>query len=178
MNFFKTITDKVATKKGAWIIIVVWLVIMIGLSAGPRLGDYKVTDFQSLPDEAQSIIAQNQLDEYFPNDQMLTLFNGEHTYHGVKSFKRSFFMVSHFANDIENTVGTNVSIEDEQWALFLRSNNTSFFTEFHIIILGFIVVVLICSIVGILLLSRKLIHSLSELTSTTKEIAIITLIIQ
>lgn len=109
--------------------------------------------------------------EHILNEQMLTLFNGEHTYNGMKSFKRSFFMMSHFANDIENTVGTNVMIEDEQWALFLRSNNTSFFTEFHIIILGFIVAVLICSIVGILLLSRKLIRSISELTSATKEIA-------
>lgn len=69
MNFLRTITDKVSTKKGAWIALVIWLVLMIGLSAGPKLSDYKVTDFQSLPDDAQSIIAQNQLDEYFPKDQ-------------------------------------------------------------------------------------------------------------
>lgn len=42
---------------------------MIGLSAGPRLNDYKVTNFQSLPDEAHSIIADKKLQEYFPNDQ-------------------------------------------------------------------------------------------------------------
>ncbi|HWL25934.1 MAG TPA: MMPL family transporter [Ureibacillus sp.] len=69
MNFLKAITDKVSTKKGAWITLVLWLVLMIGISAGPKLGDYKVTNFQSLPDEAQSIIAQNNLDEFFPNDQ-------------------------------------------------------------------------------------------------------------
>ena len=69
MNLLKSLTDKVATKKGAWITVVLWLVLMIGISAGPRLGDYKVTNFQSLPDEAQSIITQNKLDEYFPNDQ-------------------------------------------------------------------------------------------------------------
>lgn len=69
MNFLRTITDKVSTKKGAWITIAIWLVIMIGISAGPRLGDYKVTNFQSLPDEAQSIITQSKLDTYFPNDQ-------------------------------------------------------------------------------------------------------------
>ena len=69
MNLLKSLTDKVATKKGAWITVVLWLVLMIGISAGPRLGDYKVTNFQSLPSEAQSIIAQSKLDEYFPNDQ-------------------------------------------------------------------------------------------------------------
>lgn len=63
------ITDWVSTKRGMWITIIVWLVLMVGLSAGPKLGDYKVTNFQSLPDDAASIIAQNKVDEYFPNDQ-------------------------------------------------------------------------------------------------------------
>lgn len=69
MNILRLLTDKVATRKGAWITLILWLVVMIGISAGPRLGDYKVTNFQSLPDEAESIIAQNKLDEYFPNDK-------------------------------------------------------------------------------------------------------------
>lgn len=63
------ITDWVSTKRGMWITIIAWLVLMIGLSAGPKLGDYKATNFQSLPDEAASIIASEKLDEYFPNDQ-------------------------------------------------------------------------------------------------------------
>lgn len=69
MNLLRALTDKVATKKGAWITIIVWLVLMIALSMGPMLSEFKVTNFQSLPDEAQSIIAQKKLDEYFPNDQ-------------------------------------------------------------------------------------------------------------
>ncbi|WP_445321894.1 MMPL family transporter [Paenibacillus sp. FSL H7-0326] len=52
-----------------WITIVVWLAAMIGLSAGPMLSEYKVTNFQSLPDEAQSIIAEQKLAETFPNEQ-------------------------------------------------------------------------------------------------------------
>jgi putative drug exporter of the RND superfamily len=69
MNFLQKLTDKVATKKGAWITLIVWLVLMIGLSAGPLLSEYKVTNFQSLPDEAKSILAQNKLDEQFPSEQ-------------------------------------------------------------------------------------------------------------
>jgi putative drug exporter of the RND superfamily len=63
------ITDWVSTKRGMWITIIAWLVLMIGLSAGPRLGDYKVSNFQSLPDEAQSIIADKKIEEIFPNKQ-------------------------------------------------------------------------------------------------------------
>ena len=63
------ITDWVSTKRGMWITIIAWLVLMVGLSAGPRLGDYKVTNFQSLPDEAQSLIAEKKTEEIFPNEQ-------------------------------------------------------------------------------------------------------------
>lgn len=68
-SLLQSITDWVSTKRGMWITIVVWLVVMIGLSAGPKLNDYKVTNFQSLPEEAQSIIANDKLEQYFPNDQ-------------------------------------------------------------------------------------------------------------
>lgn len=68
-SLLSSITDWVTTKKGMWITIIVWLVIMIGLRAGPKLSDYKVTYFQSLPNEAQSIIANKELEQIFPNDQ-------------------------------------------------------------------------------------------------------------
>ncbi|MBD8070176.1 sensor histidine kinase [Bacillus sp. PS06] len=105
------------------------------------------------------------------NDQMNALFNGENVYQGVKSFKKTYLMMTHFANDIQNTVGTTLELEGEKRALFLRSNNTSFFTEFHLVIFGFILAVFISSILGILLMSRRLTKSLLELTSATKEIA-------
>ncbi|MCP2035445.1 RND superfamily putative drug exporter [Planomicrobium sp. HSC-17F08] len=68
-KFLNPITDWVSTKRGMWITIIVWLVLMIALSMGPRLNDYKVANFQSLPDDAQSIIADQKLKEYFPDDQ-------------------------------------------------------------------------------------------------------------
>lgn len=49
--------------------ILVWLVLMVGLSAGPKLGDYKVTNFQSLPEAVQSVIAEKKTEQLFPNDQ-------------------------------------------------------------------------------------------------------------
>lgn len=63
------ITDWISTKRGMWTVIVAWLVLMVGLSAGPKLGDYKSTNFQSLPDEAKSVIADNKIEQLFPNEQ-------------------------------------------------------------------------------------------------------------
>ena len=67
-RFLHTVTDWVSTKKGMRITIIAWLVLMIGLTAGPKLNDYKVTNFQSLPDEAEAIVSQNKVDELFPSD--------------------------------------------------------------------------------------------------------------
>lgn len=36
-TLLRSITDWVSTKRGMWITIIVWLVLMIGLSAGPKI---------------------------------------------------------------------------------------------------------------------------------------------
>lgn len=105
------------------------------------------------------------------NDQMYALFAGVETYHGVKNFNKPYLIMAHFKNDIKNTVGTKVLFNDEEWALFLRSNNISFFTEFHLVVFGFIIAVFLSSILGIILMSRKLTNSLTHLTNATQEIA-------
>ena len=105
------------------------------------------------------------------NAQMHTLFQSNEPYHGVESFHGSFLMMSHFSNNIQNTVGKSVTIAGEKYGLFLRTTNTSFFTEFHLIILGFIFAILVVSIIGIVLITRKLIKNITQLTKATKYIA-------
>lgn len=66
LNF---ITDRVATKKGMWITLIAWLLAAILLGAfAPSAKDYEVTTIDSLPEDAQSIIAQKKTDEYFPDN--------------------------------------------------------------------------------------------------------------
>ncbi len=69
MNTLNKLTDKISTKKGALITLIIWILVMIGISAMPKLADYKSTNFQSLPDHAQSILAEKELNQYFPNDK-------------------------------------------------------------------------------------------------------------
>ncbi|MEN1968092.1 MMPL family transporter [Lentibacillus sp. N15] len=63
------ITDRVATKKGMWITLAIWLVLTIllaGLAPGAR--DYQVSGIDSLPDDAQSVIAEKKQDNYFADN--------------------------------------------------------------------------------------------------------------
>ena len=93
MKGFRSFIDKMSTKKGAWLTVIIWLVLMIGLSAGPKLGDHTVSNFQSLPSDAQSIVTQKKLDQYFPNDKGtpgLYVFHNPNGKLAIQDVKRSF----------------------------------------------------------------------------------------
>ena len=60
------ITDRVTTRKGMWTTLAIWLVATLLLAFfAPSAKDYQVSSIQSLPDEAQSIIANEKVDHYF-----------------------------------------------------------------------------------------------------------------
>ena len=65
-SILQALTDRVSTKKGMWMTLVIWFVITMVLAVfAPSAKDYEVTSLASLPDKAQSVIAQNKVDEYF-----------------------------------------------------------------------------------------------------------------
>ncbi len=68
-KILQQLTDKVTTKKGVRITIAVWIAVMVLLSMGPSASEFKVTNFESLPADAPSIIAEEKMEQYFPNDQ-------------------------------------------------------------------------------------------------------------
>lgn len=68
-RILQSITDFVSTRKGMWITLTAWVVLAGVLSAGPAASEYRSASFQSLPDDAQSIMAENKVKELFPDDQ-------------------------------------------------------------------------------------------------------------
>ncbi|SDR02046.1 MMPL family transporter [Virgibacillus salinus] len=65
-TFIHYITDRVSTKKGMWITVGVWLILSMLLAVfAPSAKDYEVSSIQTLPDDAQSIIAKEKVDKYF-----------------------------------------------------------------------------------------------------------------
>lgn len=63
-------TDWIATKKGVWITVSIWVIAAIVLSiTSPGSNDYSVNNVSKLyPETSQSVVAQNKLDEYFKED--------------------------------------------------------------------------------------------------------------
>ena len=58
-KFLNFITDRVTTKKGMWVTLTIWLAATVLLAVlAPGAKDYEVTSIDSLPKDAQSVIAQ------------------------------------------------------------------------------------------------------------------------
>lgn len=105
-----------------------------------------------------------------PTEAMIVIEQGE-VYHGVSHFNSKLLMMSHFSNDLQNTVGVPFIINDERYALFLRPNNKLLFSDVHKILAWLFVGIAFVSICGVLLLARHLTKPITKLTEATKEIA-------
>jgi RND superfamily putative drug exporter len=65
-KLINAITDRVTTRKGMWVTLAVWLIITLLLAGlAPSARDYVVTSIDSIPEDADSVVAQNKIDQYF-----------------------------------------------------------------------------------------------------------------
>ncbi|PLS10368.1 MMPL family transporter [Neobacillus cucumis] len=71
-TLLQAITDRVTTKKGMWITLAAWFIVTMLLAVfAPSVRDYEVSNVASLPDDAQSVIAQKKVDQYFKDNDGL-----------------------------------------------------------------------------------------------------------
>lgn len=70
-NILHSITDRVATKKGVWITLLAWLVIVLLLAVfAPSAKEFEVSNVEKLlPDDYQSVIAEEKLKTHFENSE-------------------------------------------------------------------------------------------------------------
>lgn len=104
------------------------------------------------------------------NDVKQHVFNGN-VYHGMREYKSWIFMKGMFANELENTVGLPFQYEGERYGLFLRPNIDLLVTEVHIIFAGMIISMAIISLIAMLIVTKRLIRPITELTEATKQIS-------
>jgi len=105
------------------------------------------------------------------NNEMVDLVGSNGIYHGIRNYKQNFSIMNHFANDVQNTIGVPLAIDDRNYAMFIRMDNTSSFTEMHYLIVGFLIITAIFIFVAMLLLAHQLVQPLKQLQRATEQIA-------
>jgi len=103
------------------------------------------------------------------HETVQSIINGE-IYHGMKYGPSSLLMLGHFSNSLENSVGVPVITKQNEYALFLRPDNKSIFSDIHVVLMSFIVAIAIISLLGVAIMTRKLIRPISSLTEATKAV--------
>lgn len=109
----------------------------------------------------------NPFDSYHIEPAIVqAVLNGE-LYEG----KQSFWMMNHFSNALENTVGVPLALEHNSYALFMKPSSQLLFSDFHTILLGFILAVMVLSIIGVVWMTKHLIRPITLLTEATKALS-------
>ena len=121
------ITDRVTTKKGMWTTLAIWLVATLLLAIfAPSAKEYQVSSIQSLPDEAQSIIANEKVDHYFseqdgtPGILVFQAYQDDLTFEGLVSFFEK--LEAEEIDGLEQTIPLSSLPLKQQWGSFQRIN--------------------------------------------------------
>lgn len=92
-------------------------------------------------------------------------------YRGKKRLWDQLWMMGHFSNDIRNTVGLPLNIDDQTFAVFVKPDSKTLFSDIHMVLGGFIVTVSLVSMLGVIIMTKRLIRPISELSEATKAIS-------
>lgn len=91
-------------------------------------------------------------------------------YHGMKNFPTETFVTGFFADETANTVGVPFTYKGQKYALFLRPDIKLLFTEVHYLLGGMVIVMAIASLLAMLIVAKRLIHPITQLTLATRKV--------
>ena len=91
-------------------------------------------------------------------------------YHGMKNYPTETFVTGFFSDETANTVGVPFTYKGEEYALFLRPDIKLLFTEVHYLLGGMVIVMAIASLLAMLIVAKRLIRPITELTLATKKV--------
>lgn len=91
-------------------------------------------------------------------------------YHGMKNYPTETFVTGFFSDETANTVGVPFTYKGEEYALFLRPDIKLLFTEVHYLLGGMVIVMAIASLLAMLIVAKRLIRPITQLTVATKKV--------
>lgn len=91
-------------------------------------------------------------------------------YHGMRDLPKETFVTGFFSDELANTAGVPLLINEEEYALFIRPDIKFLFQEVHYLLGGLFAGMALISILFMLFVARNLIKPISKLTKATKQV--------
>lgn len=107
--------------------------------------------------------------ENLPKEAIEDVFNGV-PYHGMADLPSETFVTGFFSNELKNTVGLKLQYEGQNYALFIRPDIKLLFSEIHYILAGLLLLMGTLSLLSMLIVAKKLIDPITELTIATENV--------
>lgn len=92
------------------------------------------------------------------------------TFNGIRDYPRGLFVTGFFTNELKNSVGVNIEIDEKDYALFLRPNINLLFQELHFLFGGLAIGIILLSFIGMLVVARFLIQPITKLTDAIEKL--------
>src|SRR5699024_2578814 len=92
-------------------------------------------------------------------------------YHGIAQFPWKPFVTGFFDNELKNTVGVPVTLDNERQALFVRPNTSQQFGEMRVFLAVLLLFALLFSFLLVLISTRFIVNPIKKLTEATNRIA-------
>ncbi|MCR2821653.1 sensor histidine kinase [Lederbergia panacisoli] len=94
-----------------------------------------------------------------------------HTYHGISEFKSNLFVTGFFKDDVKNSIGVPIKVNDKREALFVRPNVEKQFGEMRIVFSIILGLTFFISMLMIVVFATFLVRPIKKLTKATRKIA-------
>lgn len=156
--------------------IVQSIVSFIEKSDGLNLDDY--LEVQAATGYKLYVVDEGDVGQFYgeafrlnnlPQEAVNLVLSGQ-PYHGMANLPSETFVTGFFSDELINTVGASFSHEGKRYALFLRPDIKMLFTEMHYILAGLFVLMGIISLLAMLIVAKKLIDPITELTIATEKV--------
>lgn len=108
--------------------------------------------------------------EKIDNANVQTVLDGE-VYHGIRDFPWKLFITGFYDNELVNTVGVPVQVDDDVYALFVRQDTSKQFGEMRIFFSVLLVLTLLISFLFVVTSTRFIVKPIKHLTTATRKIA-------
>lgn len=105
-----------------------------------------------------------------PDEALDQVLNGI-PYMGKEGIWDQIWMMGHFSNDIKNTVGLPLQIGNQDYALFVKPDSAILFSDIHAILAIFIAAIALLSLLGVMIMTKRLIHPITKLSEASKAIS-------